>query len=71
MVSTAEIAKLPVEDRLKLVDFIWETIFQDSDSLPVTDDLRRFIDERLADINSNPNDKCSWEEFRRSLPYHP
>jgi len=69
MVSTAEIAKMPVEDRLRLVDFIWETILQDSDNAPVTDELRRFIDERLADIKQNPNDQCSWEEFRRTLPY--
>jgi len=69
MVSTTEIAKLPVEDRLKLVDFIWDTILADTDGPPITDDLRQFIDERLADIKRNPNDQCSWEEFRRSLPY--
>lgn len=68
MVSTAEIASLPVEERLKLLDFIWETLENEPAGPPLTEEQRLDIDARLAEIERHPNDKCSWEEFRRTLP---
>ncbi len=49
-----EIDKLPVDERLRLVEDIWESIHANPDSLPVTDAQRAELDRRLAAHQANP-----------------
>jgi putative addiction module component (TIGR02574 family) len=67
MISTSEIASLPIEERLKLVDFIWDTILHDPVGPPVTEALGRELDRRLAHAEKNPNDESSWEEVEARI----
>lgn len=43
-----EIARLPVEERLRLVEDIWESIRANPDGLPMTEAQRAELDRRLA-----------------------
>lgn len=49
-----EIRKLPVEERLRLAEDIWESIRDDPDSLPLTEAQRRELDRRLAAFRADP-----------------
>jgi len=59
----AEILKLPVEERLRLVEIIWESIATDPAGVPLGDAHRALIDERLAEHERNPDDVVSRDEI--------
>lgn len=49
-----EIARLPVEERLRLVEDIWESIRASPDELPTTDAQRAELDRRSAAHAADP-----------------
>lgn len=59
----AEILNLPVEERLRIVELIWDSIAADPSALPVGDAHRAVIDERLAEHARDPYDVLT-----RALP---
>ena len=61
------IDRLPVEERLALVEDIWDSIAADRAALPLTDVQRDKLDRRLAEHETNPDDVVPWEELRDSV----
>jgi putative addiction module component (TIGR02574 family) len=62
--TLAEIKSLSIEDRLALVEAIWDSIAAESENLPLTDVQRQELERRLADHEANPDDVIPWEEVR-------
>lgn len=60
--DVAEILKLPVEERLRLVELIWESLAADPSGVPLGDAHRAVIDERLAEHDCTPDDVVSRDE---------
>ena len=54
--EVAEILKLPAEERLHLVELIWESIAANPSAVPLSDAHRAAIDEALAEHARNPDD---------------
>ena len=54
--DVAEILKLPVEERIRLVELIWESIAANPSAVPLSDAHRAAIDEALAEHARNPDD---------------
>lgn len=52
----ANLRQLPVEERIKLVEDLWDSIAEDRTALPVTLEQRAELDRRLAayEIDKNP-----------------
>ncbi|MGA9335071.1 MAG: addiction module protein [Rudaea sp.] len=46
-VNIATLRALPVEDRLGLVEELWDSIAADQNALPLTDEQRQALDQRL------------------------
>jgi putative addiction module component (TIGR02574 family) len=61
------IDQLGVDERLALIEALWDSIPADESAIPVTDAQRAELDRRLADHEANPNDVVSWDEVRASL----
>jgi putative addiction module component (TIGR02574 family) len=59
--TLAEARSLSIDDRLRLVEGLWESIIADSDQLEVTAEEREFIEQRLAAHLAHPDDVVSWE----------
>jgi putative addiction module component (TIGR02574 family) len=55
------IDKLSVEDRLALVEEIWNSIAATPEQLSLTDAQKQELDRRLADDEANPHDAVPWE----------
>jgi putative addiction module component (TIGR02574 family) len=66
-IDVREILKLPVEERLEIVDAIWDSIAASSDALPVTEAQKQELDRRLEEHRRNPGAVRSWEQVRDSL----
>ena len=65
--SLDELTRLPLEERLELVEALWDSIAADSHDLPVTAEQAAVLDERLADLEANPEAGRPWSEFRKTL----
>lgn len=67
-----EILALPVPDRLRAVDEIWESIVAAPDSLPLSEAQRRELERRLKLHQEDPEAAQSWESvlprLTRSCP---
>lgn len=58
----AEILSLPVEDRVRLVEAIWDSISAVPEALPLTEWQKEELDRRLDDLEKNPNAGSTLEE---------
>ena len=52
----------PIEDRLRLVEDLWDSIAADQSALPLTEAQRRELDRRLDAYASDPRTSRSAEE---------
>jgi putative addiction module component (TIGR02574 family) len=66
-IKSLGIDRLGVEDRLTLVEEIWDSIAADSAAVPLTDAQRAELDQRIADHEANPGDVVPWEEVKTSI----
>jgi putative addiction module component (TIGR02574 family) len=57
----AEIRKLPLPERLQLVGEIWDSIVEDPALLPVSDELARELEVRLAAHRADPSSAQAWD----------
>lgn len=63
------IDRLNVEQRLSLIEEIWESL--EEPSVPLTDAQRVELENRIADHLAHPHDVVSLEDVRKSvLPPH-
>ena len=61
------IDRLSVEDRLALVEELWDSIAESAGDLPLTDAQREELDRRLAEHQAHPDDVVSWEQVKESI----
>ena len=66
-IKSLGIDRLGVEERLKLVEEIWDSIAADSAAVALTDAQRAELDRRIADHEVNPDDVVPWEEVKASI----
>jgi putative addiction module component (TIGR02574 family) len=62
--TLAEIKSLTIDERLALVEALWDSIAAESENLPLTEAQRQELERRLADDEANPDDGVSWDEVR-------
>lgn len=60
--SAADTLGLPVAERLQLVEEIWDTIAAAPEALPLSEEDKRLIEERLEARRRDPQAGSSWEE---------
>ena len=67
IIKTDEIAGLPLEERLELVEAIWNSIEVDAGNLPVPDWHLEELDRRLAAHALEPGRGEPWSAVRERL----
>lgn len=58
----AEILELPVEERIRLVEAIWDSISAMPEAIPLTKGQRQELDRRLEEYEANPESGRTMEE---------
>lgn len=67
MKDLPEIQDLSVPERLEIVSAIWNSIFQDLEQLPLSQELRDEIERELDEHRQDPASSHPWEEVDREL----
>lgn len=66
-ISVADILELPVQERIHLVEVIWESIAAVPHAIEVSPELRTELEVRLADFERNPEAGYSWDQVKAHL----
>jgi len=66
-VSLAELLELPVEERLKLLEALWESIAELPEALELTEAQKQELDRRLAAYQQDPEAGVPWPELKARL----
>jgi putative addiction module component (TIGR02574 family) len=61
------IDRLSVDERLRLVEAIWDSIAESVDSMALPESHKAELDRRLAAMDANPTAGSSWEEVKGRL----
>ncbi len=62
-----EFESLPVEERIRYVQDLWDYITNDSSSIQVSEEHKHILDERLKDYKEDPDAGRPWREVREEL----
>ncbi len=62
-----EIDNLNVEERLELIQSLWESLVVDPSNIPVTDAQKQLLDERLDAIEAGDDAGSPWEEVKARI----
>lgn len=66
-VSIADILELSVEERIRLVEQVWDSIAAHPESVEVTPEQRAELDRRLKAFEKNPSTGSPWEEVKERI----
>jgi putative addiction module component (TIGR02574 family) len=64
-VRLSDILSLPIGERIRLVEEIWDSIARESEALPLTDEQKAELDRRLEELEADPSSGVPWEEARK------
>ncbi|MEI9993543.1 MAG: addiction module protein [Rhizomicrobium sp.] len=62
-----DIFKLPLAERIQLVEDLWDSIAADSEGPPLTEAQEAELNRRLAELEANPSDVLDWNDVRARL----
>ena len=61
------VKRLPLSERIELVEAVWESIIQDGYEPELTTAQAEELDRRLAAHEKNPDDVVPWETVKAGL----
>ncbi len=59
-----EVQSWPVEDRLRLIEEVWDGLSDEGYELELTEDLKALLDRRLAALDADPGRVLTWDEIK-------
>jgi putative addiction module component (TIGR02574 family) len=62
-----ELKRLPVAERIKLVEDLWDSIALEDGDVPLTGAQLAELDRRRAALEANPASGISWSEVKSRL----
>jgi putative addiction module component (TIGR02574 family) len=65
-IKSLGIDRLPIDERLALVEEIWNSIAADSDAIPLTQPQRIELQERIREDDARPDDISGWKHVKAS-----
>jgi putative addiction module component (TIGR02574 family) len=63
----AALLELPVGERVRLAQALWDSVAADQQAYPLSEAERRELDSRLEDYDRDPNAGAPWEEVKRRI----
>ena len=66
-ISVAEILELPVQERIQLVELIWESIAAFPQAIAVSQELKADLNARLVEFELDPEAGYAWDQVKAQL----
>lgn len=66
-ISIADILQLPVQERIRLVELIWDSVAAVPEAVDISPELKAELEARLAEFEKNPDAGFSWEQVKSRL----
>lgn len=66
-ISIADILELPVQERIHLVELIWDSVAAVPETLQVSPEIITELETRLAEFEANPEAGHSWSQVKSQL----
>jgi putative addiction module component (TIGR02574 family) len=67
MKDLSQLLALPPSERLQLVEAIWDSLVEVPEAVPIEDDLREELDQRLAAYYADPSTARPWADIKAEL----
>ena len=65
--SVAEILELPIEERIRLVELIWDSIAAVPEAVTLPEEWKAELERRLAEFEADPEAGSPWDEVRSRI----
>lgn len=65
--TATEIRKLSLAERIQLLEDVWDSIAEETNTWELTPELQAELDQRLNDLETNPSGNVTWEEVKAGL----
>lgn len=62
-----DLLDLPIEERLRLLELLWDSIADFPEAIPLTDAQKRELDRRLEDVAKHPESGSPWSEVKARI----
>lgn len=59
--------RLPAEERVRLVEELWDEVARELEQRPLSEAQRRLLDDRIRQHEETPTDVEAWEAARDDL----
>jgi putative addiction module component (TIGR02574 family) len=59
-----EVQSWPPEDRLRLIEEVWDGLSDEGYEPELTEELKDLLDRRLAALDADPGNVLTWEEIK-------
>lgn len=66
-ITATDTLELSIPERIQLVEDIWDTITAKANSLELTEEEKKIIDDRLERYHKNPELGSPWEDVYRRI----
>jgi len=66
-VDLSKILELPIEERIELVQSIWDSVAAVPEAVQLTAAQREELEERVRDYRKNPEGGSPWPEVRERI----
>jgi len=66
-INFSELAELPVQERIRLVEALWDTITEYPESIELSPAERRELNRRMEAYLKNPSEGTPWPEVKSKL----
>ena len=63
-VRLADVTLMSIDDRIALAQAIWDSIADETDQFPLTDQQRQTLDRRIAELDAQPQNVLTWEQIK-------
>lgn len=66
-ISIADILELPIQERIQLVELIWDSVAAVPEAVEVSSVLKAELEVRLQEFEKNPESGFTWDQVKSRL----
>lgn len=66
-ISITDILELPVQERIRLVELIWDSVAAVPEAVEVSPELKAELELRMIEFERNPEAGYSWDQVKSRL----